>query len=72
MDGKPYHLTVDSRAEKILTCLPLGDSQMHHRDCCVTGHYVQFKGLVEARIAVGIAVELSGHRRSGRAVLAGP
>ncbi|XP_047471470.1 uncharacterized protein LOC125026912 [Penaeus chinensis] len=61
VDGKPCHLTVDTGAEKTLvrpnmlaiTRLPDAPQRL----CGVTGHCVQLKGPVEARIGVGSTVQ---------------
>ncbi|XP_047481643.1 DNA damage-inducible protein 1-like [Penaeus chinensis] len=61
VDGKPCRLTVDTGAEKtlvrpnMLATKRLPDAPQ--RLCGVTGHCVQLKGPVEARIGVGSTVQ---------------
>ena len=61
VDGKPCRLTVDTGAEKtlvrpdMLATMRLPDAPQ--RLCGVTGHCVQLKGPVEARIGVGSTVQ---------------
>ena len=61
MNGEPCCLTVDTGAERtlvrpdVLAGVPLPDAPQ--RLCGVTGHCVQLKGSVKARIGVGSVVE---------------
>lgn len=61
MDGKPCRLTVDTGAEKtwvrpdMLAARRLPDAPQ--RLCGITGHCIQLKGPVEARIGVDSAVK---------------